>query len=188
MVDNYHHDNGEGYDDYSAGATRGDGGDGLWDGKELKCPINFTMSRVLSNGPIRILFELDYPKYEVSGKEITETRRISLDAGSQLDHFWITYKGASDLTAGLGLRKMAGDKKQFNKEHGWLSKWEKMEKNGGEQGVAIVVDPKAIQKEAEDKANDLLLVKVPDNGTIDYWAGFCWDKAGQITSEEAWNK
>ena len=30
MVDNYHSDSGEGYDDYSAGATRGDGGDGLW--------------------------------------------------------------------------------------------------------------------------------------------------------------
>jgi uncharacterized protein DUF4861 len=188
MVDNYHHDNGDGYDDYSAGATRGDGGDGLWDGKELKVASNFIDSRVLSNGPIRVLFELDYPPFEVSGKQITETRRISLDAGSHLDHYWVTYKGGGDLTAGLGLRKMPGDKKEFNKEHGWLSKWEKMEKNGGEQGVAIVVDPKAIEKQAEDKQNDLILVKVPANGTVEYWAGFCWDKAGEFKSAEAWNK
>ena len=126
--------------------------------------------------------------FDVNGAKVSEVRRISLDAGSNLDHIQVSYKGGSALTAGLGLRKMPGDKKQFNKEHGWLSKWEKMEKNGGEQGVAIVVDPKLIEKDGEDKQNDLLLVKVPGNNTIDYWAGFCWDKAGQLTSEEPCNK
>ncbi len=181
MVDNYHHDAGEGYDDYSAGATRGDGADGLWTGSELKCAPNFIDSRVLSNGPIRVLFELDYPAFDVGGKQISETRRISLDAGSNLDHYWVTYQGGSDLVAGLGLRKMPGDKKEFNKERGWLSKWEKMEKNGGEQGVAIVVDPKIIDKEEADKQNDLLLVKVPANNTVEYWAGFAWNKFGPFT-------
>src|SRR5262249_16263762 len=143
---------------------------------------------VLSNGPIRVLFELDYPAYDANGAQVTETRRISLDGGAQLDHYQVTYKGGSDLTAGLGLRKMPGDKKTFNAEHGFLSNWEKTEKHGGERGVDNTPDPKSIGKEAEEKQNDLILVKVPADGKIDYWAGFCWDKAGQITSEEAWNK
>ena len=61
MMDNYHSDHGEGCDDYSAGATRGDGGIGLWSGDKLVAPINFSQSRTLANGPIRVLFELDYP-------------------------------------------------------------------------------------------------------------------------------
>ena len=83
---------------------------------------------------------------------------------------------------------MPGDKKEFNKERGWLSKWEKMEKNGGEQGVAIVVDPKIIDKEEADKQNDLLLVKVPANNTVEYWAGFAWNKFGPFTDAASWNK
>src|SRR5579862_4481966 len=52
MVDNYHHDAGEGYDDYSAGATRGDGGDGLWAADKLWVASNFVDSHNLTNGPI----------------------------------------------------------------------------------------------------------------------------------------
>ncbi len=147
---------------------------------------------MLSNGPIRVLFELDYEPFTVNGAQVSEVRRISLDAGQQLDHYTITYKpqdAGSALTAGIGLRKMPGDKMQFNKEHGSLTKWEKMEKNGGEQGVAMIVDPKQLDKQTEDKQNDLLLVKVPSDGNkIDYWAGFCWDKAGQFTAEASWSK
>jgi len=25
-------------------------------------------------------------------------------------------------------------------------------------------------------------------GPVDYWAGFCWDKAGKITSADDWKK
>lgn len=67
-------------------------------------------------------------------------------------------------------------------------KWEKVEKNGGEQGLAIIVDPKALEKRIEDKLNHLVLARVPENNVAIYWAGFCWDKAGQITSAEAWKK
>ena len=63
-----------------------------------------------------------------------------------------------------------------------------MEKNAGEQGLAIIVDPKLFEKQTEDKLNQLILAKVPDTGVATYWAGFCWDKAGQITSADAWKK
>lgn len=190
MVDNYHHDNGEGYDDYSAGATRGDGGDGLWAADKLWVASNFVDSHTLAAGPIRVMFELMYDAFDVNGTPVTEIRRISLDAGQNLDHYEIKYQPKAPgqpLTAAIGLRKMPGDKKDFNAEHGWLSKWEKMEKNGGMQGVAVVIDPKLIEKQTEDKQNDLILTKVsPDTNSVSYWAGFCWDKFGPFKDDATW--
>jgi hypothetical protein len=189
MVDNYHSDQGEGCDDYSAGATRGGGGIGLWAGDRLVPPINFTDSRVLANGPIRVLFELDYPAFDAGGAKITETLRVSLDAGSQLDHYLAMFKGGNGpLTAAVGLKKVSGEQKDFNREQGTLTSWEPMEKNMGMQGVAAIVDPKAVEKETEDKQNNLVVVKTDGNGSISYWAGFAWDRPGKITGQDAWKK
>ncbi|HKG96919.1 MAG TPA: DUF4861 family protein, partial [Pyrinomonadaceae bacterium] len=41
MVDNYHTDLGEGVDAYSAGPTRGCGGNGIWSNDQLYIPTNF---------------------------------------------------------------------------------------------------------------------------------------------------
>lgn len=189
MVDNYHSNQGEGCDDYSAGATRGDGGNGIWADGKLVPPINFTNSRVLANGPIRVLFELDYPAFDVDGKSISETLRVSLDAGSQLDHYIATFKGGeAPLTAAVGLKKVAGEQKDFDAAHGILTSWERMEKNMGMQGVAAVVNPKSLEKQTEDAHNNLLIVKTDANGALSYWAGFAWDRAGKITSQDAWKK
>ena len=191
MVDNYHQDQGEGYDDYSAGATRGCGGDGLWADGKLYSASNFVDSRVLTNGPIRVMFELVYEPFDVAGKKVSEVRRIALDAGQNLDHFQCMYQpqGSEEkLTAAIGIRKMPGDKLDFNSEHGWLTKWEKMEKNGGMQGVAMLADPKLIVKQAEDDKNDLLALNVGSDNKIDYWAGFFWDKAKQFDGYDAWKK
>src|SRR5712671_2007404 len=87
MVDNYHTEMGEGLDAYSAGATRGCGGSGIWANNQLFVPSNFVDSRVLANGPIRVMFELVYEPFDVGGTKVSELLRVSLDAGSQLDHF-----------------------------------------------------------------------------------------------------
>lgn len=194
LADHYHEDTGEGADFYSAGPSRGCGGNGLWAADRLWTSRNFVNSRVLANGPIRVMFELEYAPFEVNGISASEVKRITLDAGSQLDRFQSTYKQftrpgqTQKLTTGIGLKKTGGEKVEANAERGWLLKWEKMEKNAGEQGLAIVVDPKAFEKQTEDKLNQLILAKVPDTGVASYWAGFCWDKAGQITSADAWKK
>src|SRR4029079_10794958 len=57
LLDNYHEDAGEGADFYSAGSSRGDGGTGLWAAGQLWVSRNFVDSRVLANGPIRVMFE-----------------------------------------------------------------------------------------------------------------------------------
>ena len=49
MVDNYHGDTGEGGDFYSAGLSRGCGGNGLWAADRVWVSKNFVNSRSLSN-------------------------------------------------------------------------------------------------------------------------------------------
>ena len=200
LVDNYHADAGEGMDDYSAGATRGDGGSGIWANNQLYAPSNFVDSRVLANGPIRVLFELIYEPFDVDGKKVTEVLRIWLDAGSQLDHFESSYKSISGnvpLTVAVGLKKVKDEQKEFNAEHGWLAIWEPMEKNQGMQGVAVIVKPDLYTGQAEDKQNDLLVLNTgptrrnasaTSSVSASYWAGFAWDRAGKIASVGAWKK
>ncbi len=190
MVDNYHADTGDGADFYSAGPSRGCGGNGLWAGDRLWTSKNFVTSRVLANGPIRVLFELEYEAFDVNGAKVSEVKRISLDAGSQLDRFQSFYKPepAGPLTSGIGIKKSSGAEKAFDAVTGALTVWEKMAKNGGMQGIAVVVNPKSLEKEAEDKLNYLLLAKCGADNAATYWAGFCWDKAGHFTGAEAWKK
>lgn len=194
LSDDYHADHGDGADYYSAGPSRGCGGNGLWADERLWTSRNFVNSRVLANGPIRVMFELTYEPFNVNGISVSEVKRVTLDAGSQLDCFQSTYKQftrpgqAQKLTVGIGLKKTAGEQKETNAERGWLLKWEKVEKNAGNQGLAIIVNPKQWEKDTEDKLNQLVFAKVSDGDVATHWAGFAWDKAGQITSAEAWKK
>src|ERR1044072_5586089 len=107
MVDNYHADHGEGVDAYSAGPTRGCGGSGIWSNGQLYIPTNFVDSRVLTNGPIRVMFELVYEPFEVNGVKVSQVLRVSLDAGSQLNRFRVSSQGGSEaLPLPVGLEKV----------------------------------------------------------------------------------
>jgi Domain of unknown function (DUF4861) len=194
MTGHYHHDSGEGCDDYSAGTARGDGGDGLWSGDKLWVSRNFVNSRTLAAGPIRVLFELEYEPFDVNGISVSEVRRISLDAGQNLDRYRVAYTPFTrpekpvTLTAAFGLKKVAGEQPVFNPTNGTLVIWQKMEKQPGSEGVAIVADPKLVVKQAEDKQNDLVIAKLSESNVADYWAGFAWDQTGQVADAAAWAK
>jgi hypothetical protein len=189
MVDNYHADTGEGMDDYSAGPSRGCGGNGLWAADKLWVSKNFFSSRVLADGPIRVLFELTYEPFDVNGVQVSEVKRISLDAGQNLDHFQSYYKprgSTGPLITAIGLKKAQGETKELNPEHGWLAKWERMEKNAGEQGLAVIVDPRSFDKQVEDRLNLLVLSRLGSENSVSYWAGFCWNRGSRFADFTAW--
>jgi hypothetical protein len=192
MVDNYHADSGEGADYYSAGDTRGVGGNGLWAQEKMWLSRNFVQSQVFASGPIRVLFELSYEPINVERTAVSETKRISLDAGQNFVRFESRYKpaGTATLTAALGIRKagpggVAVVSKDFDPAGGWLATWEPVEKKAGSMGAAIVVDPKLVERLAEDEKNLLVIAKVPDL-KLGYWAGSAWDKAGHFADYAAW--
>ena len=189
MVDNYHADHGEGVDAYSAGPTRGCGGSGIWSNGQLYVPTNFVDSRVLTNGPIRVMFELVYEPFDVNGVRVSQVLRVSLDAGSQLNRFRVSSQaaaGSDSLALAVGLKKVKEEQKEFNQARGWLTVWEPVDKNLGMQGLAVVADPSTVDKLAEDKLNHLVILKPGIATPMTYWAGFAWDRAGQITSAESW--
>jgi hypothetical protein len=191
LAEDYHADHGEGADFYSAGQSRGCGGTGIWDADKLWTSRNFTNSRVLASGPIRVLFELEYEPFDVNGTKIRETKRIWLDAGNQLGRFQNTYKWDTGEpgrvpVVGIGIRKTAGAAKAFDSARGILQGWEPMAKNAGMQGVGVLANPEDLQGERDDQLNYLILAKCRPGPTVTYWAGFCWDKAGLITTSEAW--
>ena len=194
MSDNYHHDSGEGCDDYSAGTSRGDGGDGLWAANKLWVSRNFVNSHTLAAGPIRVLFELDYDPFEVNGISVSEVKRVSLDAGQNLDHYRSFYMPFTrpekpvTLTVAMGLKKVSGEQLELNATNGWLVSWQKMEKQPGSEGVALVFDSKPFVQPAEDKLNNLVVANVSDRNVADYWAGFGWDQTGQFADAAAWKK
>ena len=188
MVDNYHADLGEGLDAYSAGPTRGCGGSGIWANDQLHIPTNFVDSRVLTNGPIRVMFELVYEPFDAGGTKVTEVLRVSLDEGSQLNHFQGFYQASSPLAVAVGLKKVKDEQKQFNAERGWLTKWEPMTGNLGMQGLGVIVNPNDVDKLTEDRLNQLVVLKPRSTFPVSYWAGFAWDRAGKITSADAWSR
>src|ERR1044072_1450091 len=189
MVDNYHVDHGEGLDAYSAGPTRGCGGSGIWSNGQLYIPTNFVDSRVLTNGPIRVMFELVYEPFDVNGVKVSTVLRVSLAAGSQLNHFRASYQapsGGDSLALAVGLKKVKDAEKNPNAERGWFTIWEPVEKNQGMQGLAIIVDPRTFEGVTEDSRNRLLVLKPGISAPVSYWAGFAWDRAGKITSADSW--
>ena len=191
MVDNYHSDTGEGADFYSAGLSRGCGGNGLWADGKLWGSHNFVDSRVLACGPIRVMFDLVYDEFDVNGSKVSEIKRITLDAGQNLDHYQSCYKPRQPvtLTTAAGIKKADVIKKETDPAHGWLATWEPLKadkKNHSNLGCAIIVDPKSLEQTTEDKLNHLVIAKVPADNRASYWAGFCWDRSGQFADYDAW--
>ncbi|NNE77479.1 MAG: DUF4861 family protein [Pricia sp.] len=185
----YHIDHGEGYDPYHVGGSRGTGGIGVYENDSLVVSNNFTESRTLAAGPLRTVFELDYAPW--SDYEIKETKRITLDLGSNFSKFDIKLtpeKEVPNYAVGITLHENQGEAK-LNVAEGWFRHWETID--GSQVGEGIVIDPVAVetalvrQSEVVDQSN-LLIVTSPQNNLV-YYAGFAWDKSDQIATVEDWD-
>jgi hypothetical protein len=188
MVDDYHRDHGEGADLYSAGKSRGCGGSGVWDGGALYVSANFRDSRVLANGPLRVMFELTYPAWKANGQSVSETKRITLDAGQNMNRFESLYQaGGRALQHAAGIKKQGDPVVSRNREQGILRTWETV-KEAGHLGCGIIIDPAAIVDFAEADGNYLVVTKVPPAAPAVYHAGFGWDKSGDFADVKEWDR
>jgi hypothetical protein len=198
--DQFHKDEeGEGLDVYSIGTSRGAGGIGIWDGSKLWTSDNYAGARVLSNGPRRVAFELNYASWSAgdAGK-VAERRRVVLDCGSQFNAVESRFEISADAsTVGIGItvhptvEGFAAPKLTAGPDGRWLSNWE--EGPHGGLGVAVILDPEAAPsgKATETAAqggnsNYLLLTKVTSNAPLKYLTGFGWSGAGRFRNQEEW--
>jgi pectinesterase len=192
--DHYHHDEGEGMDMYNVGPSRGCGGTGIWDGKTLHVGRNYASWKVIANGPIRAIFELTYATWMANGVMVSEVKRFTVDAGSNLDRMDSTFSitGAKEVTVGIGLNKTPADKNQEEKialtpvkEAGSVTQWV-VQKTNGSLGTAIIA-PDAFIGFAEDDRNQLVLAKAKNGEALRYYVGAGWSRAGEFTTQQAWN-
>jgi pectinesterase len=189
MVDNYHSDAGEGGDFYSAGKSRGCGGNGIWESNQLFVSRNFINSRVIANGPVRVVFELTYAPWDVRGREVSEVKRVTLDAGQNMSRFESFYKTVPGvpMTSGIGIKKSEGSTMQSSRRDGWLRTWEPLQKgNAGNLGCSIVLDPTALLDFTEAAGNYLALVGIPAGLPVSYYAGSGWDRSGDFPGVSEW--
>ena len=190
MIDDYHRDNGDGADMYSAGKSRGCGGNGIWDAGKLYTSANFVESRTLANGPIRVMFELTYPAFEAAGARVTETKRITLDAGQNLNRFESRYEmtPAGPKTQAAGIKKHADGLVIRDKARGLLRTWEPVKADGSHFGCGIIAEAGQVVDFAEADGNVLVVTSVAPGGVVTYYAGSGWDKSGDFKAVDDWDR
>jgi hypothetical protein len=189
--DHYHKDEGEGMDLYNVGQSRGCGGTGVWDGKQLYTSTNYSSWKVLANGPVRAVFELRYDSWDAGGNAVSEVKRVTVDAGHQFDRFDSTFTFAGPtLTVAVGLNKTPAAKglsaqvtTRRDLPKGVLMQWVQQSANGA-FGTAIVLPGAAAH--AQDPLNDLILANVTPGQPLRYYVGAAWDRAGRVTSVGEW--
>ena len=206
LTDDYHRDHGEGGDFYPAGKTRGCGGSGLVTTTGLAVSRNFRGSRVLASGPIRLVFELDYPVWDTL-PNVREKKRVTLDAGSHFNRFESFYTragqadagaagvgaagvGAAAITWAAGIRKAQDAKTATDREQGFLRTWEFQGRygDGGWLGCAVVMDPAQVVDITEADGNLLLVARTPKDTPARWYAGSGWDRGGVFPDVESWDR
>jgi pectinesterase len=199
MVDDYHKDRGEGADLYAAGATRGNGGTGIWRDGKLYPSANFRDSKVYAVGPIRVLFELTYDAWDAAGAKVSEKKRVSLDAGQNFDRFESRYTldgntarllvltSPPPVQHAIGIRKLNTTAKQPGKDPGILTTWEPV-KEGGELGQAVIVDPAVVENQVQDDLNYYILTDIELDAPCVSYSGFGWTLSGDFKDAADWQR
>ena len=212
----YHMDDGDEMDDYRVGKSRGCGGLGIWDGKTLYVSSNYRNWRLITTGPIRSEFELTYDAWDAGGRKVSETKRISIDAGS-----WFTKAQSvfasddnSPLTIGVGLaeRSCGPNGEELvaqDQPEGWMAYWQPEDKPKGSMGVAVVLPKNSVQaftNDNPDLPDSVLHAEVPQpthegappirnllavaraqiGKPFAYYFGACWDRSGDFTNHVQW--
>ncbi|NVD72193.1 DUF4861 family protein [Duganella sp. BJB1802] len=193
--DHYHKDEGEGLDMYGVGTTRGAGGTGIWDGKQLYTSRNYAKWKVIANGPIRAIFELSYDAWDAAGAKVSEVKRFTVDAGHDFDQIDSTFSfgGPANLTAAIGLNKTPAYAHQEPKVAATplpaaraLTQWV-TQRNAGDFGVAIVL-PSGEPAYAADAANELILAPVRPGQPLRYYVGAIASWSGEVGDAAAWQR
>ncbi|MEP3837144.1 MAG: DUF4861 family protein [Algibacter sp.] len=184
----YHLPSPEGLDNFHVGVSRGVGGTAVKIDTTYYVSKNFTDWKVITTGPIRTSFILDYADWDANGKTISEKKYISLDYGSNLTKYEIEVAGTNSISSGLTLHENDGVPTE-NTEAGWVSYWEPH--GDSELGTAIVV-PNGNMISSEyfvtgltDQSNLYAQIKV-NQGKVVFYSGYGWKEANEFTTKESW--
>jgi hypothetical protein len=187
---NYHKNHGEGGDFYKVGNTLGCGGAApLVDGKVCLSNHNFKEWKILENGPIRSVFEFTYAPWKAGTYTLSETKRISIDLGSNLNKIECFYlsDNAQTVPVAAGIVLQKSSEKFKDAKNNTIAYWLRASKYGM-MGCGVIfaadVEPQIVEAD-----NHLLMVE--DHSISEpfvYYSGSCWDKNQEFSSFEKWQK
>lgn len=191
----YHKDWGEGYDPYHVGGSAGCGGTGIWlDGKREPLEA-YAKQEVIECSPAKSVFKLTYER-EIGGVVYGEEKTITIELGQRLFHasclFTMDGKPAANLPVCIGLTTHDGKaaaSKDISK--GWMACWETIDKFGIGTGVVMapakIAEYRLIESPKKDESHAQLITQTDASGQVEYYAGYGWEKAGEIKTSKEWN-
>jgi pectinesterase len=193
--DAYHVDTGEGADFFDVGETLGAGGTAVWRDGRMYRADNFARWRLLANGPVRTVFELEYDPWDAGGLRVRETKRVAIDAGSNLYRQESTFRteggGAAEVPYVIGELKRAGMVGATSRARAWawLTGWGPVspKKGGhGEMGTAVLLprDRVADWKETDD--HYLAVSRATPGVPVVHYVGAGWTASGDFRDVRDW--
>lgn len=197
--DYYHLDRGEGADFYKVGPTLGGGATAVWRNGKMYRAENFRTHRIIADGPIRLAFELDFDPWDAGGMTVTETKRISLDAGQNLyrqESVWRATGGSTTgdtLTYAVGFVKRPGLIGSTSRAStwAWLTGWgpvdNKMGEGGhGDLGTAVLVERARLVDVKELDDHYVMLATARLGQPVVHYIGAGWTGSRDFAGVEDW--
>lgn len=191
--DEYHVDRGEGADFFQVGTTLGAGGVGVWKGGTLYRGDNFLAHRIIADGPIRAIFELDYGAIDAAGTKATERKRVSIDAGQnffrQESTFASEEKGGLEIAVGLVKRPDMVGSTSRARAWAWLSTWAPIEprtRGHGTLGKAVIVEKSRLVNMQETDDHYLAIARAMPGQTLVSYVGAGWTSSRDFDHVEDW--
>jgi hypothetical protein len=154
--------------------------------------------------------ELTYDAWEAGKGKISETKHISIDAGSNMTRAESVFTGdqTSPFEIGVGIAQRPGNGViAKNQEESWMSYWQPADRDRGNIGCAVVLPnkveefvtesatlPKLTQTDLATPSNEglppvanLLAVAPAKIGKpFQYYFGAGWSKSGDFPEEKDW--
>ncbi|MFL5582736.1 MAG: DUF4861 family protein [Gemmatimonadaceae bacterium] len=193
--DFYHIDRGEGADFFSVGPTLGGGAVAIWRGGKMYRAENFKDYRIVADGPIRLVFDLDFETWDAAGLRVSETARFSMDAGSNLYRRESVFRaeGADTLSVAVGFVKRAGlvGSTSRAQQWAWLSGWGPVtnkygEGGHGELGTAVMLDRRSLTDTKELDDHYVAVATARSGQPLVTYVGAGWTGSRDFGGAEDW--
>jgi pectinesterase len=195
--DAYHADRGEGADFYKVGPTLGGGATAVWRNGKLYRAENFKTHRIIADGPIRAIFELDFDPWDAGGLRVTETKRIAIDAGQQL--YWqqsvFRGEGVDSLQYAVGFVKRPGLVGSMSgaQPWAWLTGWGPVDNKPGEGGhgdlgTAVLLDRGRIVDFKETEDHYIVVATTRSGRPVVHYLGAGWTGSRDFQDVQDWWK
>ncbi|MDT0594622.1 DUF4861 family protein [Glaciecola petra] len=189
----YHTDHGEGYDPYHTGISRGVGATAIWVDNKPYAAHSFKRYTIHESGGNKVSFTLEYEWYTPLGI-VKELKTITLPLGSQLfsvDSVFTLDGEPAILPIAIGVTSHDEKAQVYsNKETGRISTWEVIHDYGVGTGAimepSLIDDIQHITSDIKDESHIWIFTTTDANGKLSYKAGFAWEHANEITSNEQW--